>query len=124
MPFQSRAQQRFLFATNPKVAKDFADKTPPSAYANLPQHVSDRRPPMNHANLANLKLHRKAKKVTIPPQRKGQQPITFQPGGLHASLGVPQGQPIPEAAKAAALSGARGAKAKKQALFAKNVLHR
>jgi len=28
MPFKSQAQRRFLFATNPKVAKKFASKTP------------------------------------------------------------------------------------------------
>jgi len=27
MPFQSKAQQRFLFANNPRIAKDFARKT-------------------------------------------------------------------------------------------------
>lgn len=28
MPFKSEAQRRFLFATNPKLAKEFAAKTP------------------------------------------------------------------------------------------------
>lgn len=40
MPFKSLAQQRMLFATNPEVAEEFADKTPKSAYKNLPEHVA------------------------------------------------------------------------------------
>lgn len=58
----------------------------------------------------------------IPPQKKGQKPITFKEGGLHKSLGVPQGKKIPASKMQAALGGAYGAKAKKQAQFAKNVL--
>ena len=37
MPFKSQAQRKYLFATNSKVAKEFADKTPKGA--KLPQHV-------------------------------------------------------------------------------------
>ncbi len=37
MPFKSKAQMRYLFATHPKVAKEFADKTPDMD--ELPQHV-------------------------------------------------------------------------------------
>lgn len=40
MPFRSKAQQRFLFAREPKVAEEFAEKTPKSAYKKLPEHVS------------------------------------------------------------------------------------
>lgn len=36
MPFQSQAQQGFLFANKPSVAKEFAAKTPKAAYKNLP----------------------------------------------------------------------------------------
>jgi len=54
--------------------------------------------------------------------KKGKKPITFQKGGLHKSLGVPQGKPIPASKKAAALRGDYGKKAQKQARFAKNVL--
>ena len=61
-------------------------------------------------------------KETIKPQHKGQKPITFEKGGLHRSLGVPQGKPIPAAKKAAAAEGKFGPKAKKQANFARNVL--
>jgi hypothetical protein len=37
MPFKSQAQRRFLFATNPAVAKEFAAATPKGA--KLPDHV-------------------------------------------------------------------------------------
>ena len=61
-----------------------------------------------------------------PPKRTikapGKKPITFQPGGLHASTGTPMGQKIPPAKMARAMSGGYGPKAKKQAQFAKNVL--
>lgn len=62
-----------------------------------------------------------AKTKTIPA-KNGKLPITFQPGGLHASLGVPASQPIPPAKMAAAKAGKKGKKAKKQANFAANVL--
>jgi hypothetical protein len=39
MPFKSKAQQGYLFANNPKVAKEFAAKTPKAAYKKLPVHV-------------------------------------------------------------------------------------
>jgi hypothetical protein len=57
-----------------------------------------------------------AKKVTI--KSPGKKPLTFQKGGLHKSLNVPQGEKIPESKKKAALKGEYGAKAKKQAVFA------
>jgi hypothetical protein len=79
----------------------------------------------DYTALAKERLARKAKaKRTIVPQQPGQKPITFQPGGLHASLGVPQGQKIPASKMAAALAGKHGAKAAAQARFAQNVLHR
>lgn len=52
----------------------------------------------------------------------GKKPISFKSGGLHKSLGVPAGKPVPKAKMAAALAGKHGPKAKKQAMFAKNVL--
>uniref|UniRef100_A0A6M3J1S4 Uncharacterized protein n=1 Tax=viral metagenome TaxID=1070528 RepID=A0A6M3J1S4_9ZZZZ len=52
----------------------------------------------------------------------GKKPLAFKKGGLHSSLGVPQGQKIPAAKLAAAVAGKYGAVAKKRALFAKNVL--
>ena len=53
---------------------------------------------------------------------KGKKPIHFKEGGLHESLGVPAGKPIPKGEFKAALAGKRGPKAKKQALLKKNVL--
>lgn len=60
--------------------------------------------------------------VTMKPTKKGQKPIKFKAGGLHASLGVPQGKPIPAGKMKDALAGKYGPKAKKEALLAKNVL--
>ena len=57
-----------------------------------------------------------AKKVTI--RSAGKKPLTFKKGGLHKSLGVPEGKKIPPGKKKAALAGKYGAKAKKQATFA------
>lgn len=37
MPFKSNAQRKFLFATNPAVAEEFASKTPKGK--KLPEHV-------------------------------------------------------------------------------------
>jgi hypothetical protein len=37
MPFKSKAQRAYLYANNPKVAKDFAKATPKGA--KLPEHV-------------------------------------------------------------------------------------
>lgn len=59
-------------------------------------------------------------KVTI--KKAGKKPISFNKGGLHKSTHTPAGKPIPASKRSAALSGAYGAKAKKQAMFAKNVL--
>lgn len=59
---------------------------------------------------------------TLKPTKKGQKPITFKEGGLHASTGTPAGKKIPAGKMAAAASGKLGPKAKKQAMFAKNVL--
>ena len=62
------------------------------------------------------------KMVTLKPRKKGQKKIKFHPGGLHESLGVPAGKPIPKSAMQAALAGKRGKKAAKQARFKENVL--
>lgn len=40
MPFKSKAQQRYLFAKEPEVAEEFAEKTPKSAYKKMPEHVA------------------------------------------------------------------------------------
>jgi len=47
MPFQSKAQQKFLFATNPKVAKEMAGKTPASMYKTMPEHAKKKKKGMS-----------------------------------------------------------------------------
>ena len=37
MPFKSKAQQKFMFAKHPKIAKEFAEATP--NIKKLPEHV-------------------------------------------------------------------------------------
>ena len=59
---------------------------------------------------------------TTTMKAPGKSPISFRKGGLHQSTGTPAGQPIPAGKMQKALSGKLGPKAKKQALFAKNVL--
>lgn len=59
-------------------------------------------------------------KVTI--HKAGKKPITFSKGGLHRSTNTPSGQKISSSKMSKALSGGYGAKARKQAEFAKNVL--
>jgi hypothetical protein len=63
-----------------------------------------------------------AKKKTQTLKAPGKQPITFEKGGLHRSLGVPADKPIPAKKVAAAAQGDFGPKAQKQANFAQNVL--
>lgn len=63
-----------------------------------------------------------AAKKTQTIKAAGKKPIRFEKGGLHSSLGVPQGQPIPAAKMRQALSGKAGPQAKSQAEFAVNVL--
>jgi hypothetical protein len=41
MPFKSNAQRKYLFAKNPKVAKEFAAATPKGK--KLPEHVKPKR---------------------------------------------------------------------------------
>lgn len=52
----------------------------------------------------------------------GKKPVTFEKGGLHRSLGVPQGEKIPAAKMAAAKAGKFGPKAKAQANLATGML--
>lgn len=39
MPFQSRAQQRYLYAREPEIASRFARETPKGSYSKLPERV-------------------------------------------------------------------------------------
>lgn len=48
--------------------------------------------------------------------------ISFKKGGLHQSLGIPQGQKIPAGKMAAAKAGKYGPLAQKQANFAAGML--
>lgn len=52
----------------------------------------------------------------------GKKPVAFTPGGLHKSLGVPEGQVIPPAKMAAAKAGDYGPAAKAQANLATGML--
>jgi hypothetical protein len=61
-------------------------------------------------------------KTTLKPKKKGQKKITFKKGGLHKSTGTPAGEKIPASKRQAARAGKLGPKAKKQELFAENVL--
>lgn len=63
----------------------------------------------------------KAQRVTLKA-KPGQNKISFTKGGLHKSTDTPQGKKIPANKKAAALAGKYGPKARKQMLFADNVL--
>lgn len=69
-----------------------------------------------------MKTPKPGQKVTLKAKKPGQKKITFTKGGLHSSTGTPQGKKIPASKKVAALAGKYGPKAKKQAVFAKNVL--
>ena len=60
--------------------------------------------------------------VTMKPKKKGQKKVRFHKGGLHESLDVPMGETIPAAKMQAALSGSKGALAKKQAVMAQGML--
>ena len=53
---------------------------------------------------------------------KGRKPVTFEKGGLHRSLHVPQRQKIPASKMIAAKRGEYGARARKQAIMATGML--
>jgi hypothetical protein len=61
-------------------------------------------------------------KTTTIKGRAGAKPVTFQEGGLHKSLGVPEGTKIPAAKMAAAQRGEYGPTAQKQANLATGLL--
>lgn len=60
--------------------------------------------------------------TTMTPTKKGEKPITFKKGSLHAALGVKEGSRIPAGKMADAVAGKFGAAVRRKALFAKNVL--
>lgn len=56
MPFKSKAQQKYMFATNPKVAAEMAAKTPKSSYKDMPEHIKKKnKKSKNGTMLAALK---------------------------------------------------------------------
>ena len=59
---------------------------------------------------------------TITPKKKGQKPLKFKQGGLHASVGAKPGAKLTGAQHAKAASGALGPLAAKQENFYRNVL--
>lgn len=63
---------------------------------------------------------RKPKKQTI--KAPGKDPVSFEKGGLHRSVGVPQGEKIPAAKVAAAKAGKFGPEAARQANMATGML--
>ena len=65
---------------------------------------------------------KKSPAKTVIKGKAGAKPVSFKSGGLHQSLGVPQGQNIPAAKMAAAKAGKMGPKAAKQASFAQGML--
>ena len=44
MPFKSKAQARYMYAVDPKLAKEFADKT--ANMKSLPEHKKEKGRPM------------------------------------------------------------------------------
>jgi hypothetical protein len=54
MPFKSQAQARYMFAKHPKIAQEFADKTP--SIKKLPEKVH---PATKQAAAAHKKYHGK-----------------------------------------------------------------
>ena len=45
MPFKSKAQQRYMFARHPEMAKEFAAKTP--SFKVLPERVKQKKKSLN-----------------------------------------------------------------------------
>lgn len=43
MPFKSKAQQAYLYAKKPKIAKEFASKTSKTQMKNLPKRVKQKK---------------------------------------------------------------------------------
>lgn len=43
MPFKSKAQQRYMYATNPKVAKEMGSKMSHKMFMDMPEKVSKKK---------------------------------------------------------------------------------
>lgn len=74
MPFKSTAQQGFLFANKPDVAKEFAKHTSKQQYAKLPGHVAEA------AHAANCVCESCSTRVESPVK-------TNQWGGVSSGVG-------------------------------------
>lgn len=59
MPFKSKAQQRFLFAKKPKVAREFSTKTPD--FLKLPEKASPKPPVSKGRKIGFLKKRKQGK---------------------------------------------------------------
>lgn len=68
--------------------------------------------------MARKSTRRKTSTVKL----RGRKPIKIKKGALRAQLGVKKGQKIPKSKLNAAAKGRYGPKARKRALFKKNVL--
>lgn len=45
MPFKSKAQQAYLYAKHPEIAKEFAEHTSKEQFKKLPEHVKKAKSP-------------------------------------------------------------------------------
>lgn len=87
MPFKSKAQQGYLEAKHPSLAKKFEAETPKGSYKGLPQHVQKKgkpkHDPVRKASAAYLKKSRQQPyKSNLPPPPPQQQAPAQSPGFL------------------------------------------
>lgn len=76
MPFQSQAQRRFLYATDPKLAKEFEAATPKGA--KLPEHVKKKK--RNRAMLHDTPtITARQRKAATPRTKKGARKVAKSP---------------------------------------------
>ena len=54
MPFSSKAQQRYMFATKPKVAKEMSSKMTSKMFENLPEKSQGKKKTKMHLMLEAL----------------------------------------------------------------------
>lgn len=105
MPFESLAQEGYMHE-HPEILgkKGLAEWDKATKGKHLPKHVMKKRT------------------VTMHPTKKGQKPISFNEGGLHASTGTASNKKISSSKHLEAKEGKLGPKAKKQEEFYENVL--
>lgn len=66
MPFSSKAQQGFLFANHPAVAKEFAAATTPAQYQSMPKRVGGGGPKLPSTLLSSRTAYDAPKWSTNP----------------------------------------------------------